>query len=435
MKLTSTFAALCVLATSSLVSAGPLLTRKVVVMNDSAKQNANFSQGAVYFITNEPSGNFVVSADIKQDGTLNLARAITTNGRGQHGDDGGVNGPDGLFSQGAVKASASGKVLAAVNPGSNTVSLFKINADNPSELTHFGTPVSSEGEFPMSLAFNSKGDQLCVLNGGQINGVSCYKIDSNLGLVAQNNTVRQLNLNQTTPANGPAGSASHIIFTEDGKNLVAAIKGNPGPPANPGFLAVWQVQTDGTLSEFFKKVEPSSGGLLPFGMSIIPGKNAILATDAALGADVFDFGQQPQADSSSGGNNSNAKGTSTLKIDGQGATCWATFSKQSGNFYVTDIKTSTVTEINVNDQLNATIVKQYPLKNDSATIDLDAASVNGKDFLYVLQPNSTSIQVLSVNAPGKASELQNIDIAGPASAAKLTISKANLQGMTTFVKA
>jgi hypothetical protein len=34
-----------------------------------------------------------------------------------------------------------------------------------------GFPVSSEGEFPMSLAFNKNGTQLCALNGGAVNGV------------------------------------------------------------------------------------------------------------------------------------------------------------------------------------------------------------------------------------------------------------------------
>ncbi len=80
-------------------------------------------------------------------------------------------GPDGTFSQGTVKASAAGKVLAAVNPGSSTISLFSINPKNPLLISQIGQPVSSEGEFPMSLAFNKNGTQACVLNGGMVNGV------------------------------------------------------------------------------------------------------------------------------------------------------------------------------------------------------------------------------------------------------------------------
>lgn len=41
-------------------------------------------------------------------------RAVSTRGLGSHGIT-SPDGPDGTFSQGAVKASAAGKVLAAVN--------------------------------------------------------------------------------------------------------------------------------------------------------------------------------------------------------------------------------------------------------------------------------------------------------------------------------
>ena len=51
------------------------------------------------------------------------------------------------------------------------MSLFSINSQNPVEIEQIGQPVSSEGEFPMSLAFNKDGTQACVLNGGQVNGV------------------------------------------------------------------------------------------------------------------------------------------------------------------------------------------------------------------------------------------------------------------------
>lgn len=55
--------------------------------------------------------------------------------------------------------------------GSNTVSLFSINPKLPTDITPIGDPVSSEGEFPMSLSFNSNGTRLCVLNGGAVASV------------------------------------------------------------------------------------------------------------------------------------------------------------------------------------------------------------------------------------------------------------------------
>lgn len=175
---------------------------------------------------------------------------------------------------------------------------------------------------------------------------SCFKINNSTGLTPLASTNRSLKLNQTTPATGPAGTVSHIVFSEDGKSLVASVKGD-GTSANPGFLGVFAVANDGSLSQDFQAVAPAKGGLLPFSMTIIPGKNAILATDAGIGFDIFDM---------STGNKS-----SVVAIDGQSATCWSSFSPKTGNFYLTDIGTSKVTEINIDANLKGAIVKVPPI--------------------------------------------------------------------------
>ncbi|KAJ7593110.1 hypothetical protein C8J56DRAFT_930417 [Mycena floridula] len=416
MKLTVTSTVLSVLF-GSLVSAGPVKRAQKSRMSMNAASGTTV--GAAYFITNEPDGNFVVSADIGSDGKLNLRQAVSAGGIGSHGNDGGVNGPDPLFTQGAVKASAASQMLVTVNSGSNTISLFSIDPTNPSQLKMVGKPVGSGGEFPVSVAFNKAGTAVCALNGGEVNSVSCFKADKTTGLVALTQTNRSLNLNQTTPATGPAGSASHIIFSEDGSQLIASIKGDP-TTKTPGFLATFDVASDGSLSQDFKSVVPGTGGLLPFSMTIIPGKNAILATDAAIGFDIFDM--------------TNGNKSSVTAIDGQGATCWSSFSPKTGNFYLTDITTSMVTEVNVSDDLKSSIVKQYPQGSGVATIDNDIASIGQNDFMFVLTPNATAVNVLSLNAPGQAQNIQKVDIAKPAKAAGLKISASQLQGMTTFIK-
>lgn len=196
---------------------------------------------------------------------------------------------------------------------------------------------------------------------------SCYKVDKKTGLSAIANTLRPLGLNQTTPATGPAGTASHIVFSEDGKQLIASVK---GVPPTPGFLAIWDVNADGSLSPDFKNVAPAKDGLLPFSMTVIPGKNAILATDAGLGFDIFDLKDNNRS--------------SAIAIDGQVATCWSSFSKKTGNFYLTDIGTATVTEVHVDDNLKGSIVQQYPQAPGSATIDNDIATVNGQECVPLL---------------------------------------------------
>jgi len=407
---------------SALVAALPVQDRSTVHLGTRAQSSV---QGAAYFMTNEPTGNFVIAADIGSNGKLTLNRAVATHGLGAHGVSSPI-GPDPLFAQGAVKASVAGEILAVVNPGSNTISAFSINPNDPSAITMIGEPVSSEGEFPMSLAVSNDGSQVCVLNGGAVNGVNCYSVSKTSGLTAIPNTLRSLGLNQTTPANGPPGSASHIIFNEAGTQLIASVK---GIPPTPGFLAVWDINSDGSLSPDFTSVTPQPTGALPFSMTVIPGKDAVLVTDPGVGFDIFDFSAQPQTNGTAGGE------SSAVPIDGQSATCWSSFSNKTGNFYLTDIGTAIVTEVNVDANLKGTIVKQYPQGNGTATIDNEVATVNGNDFLYVLAANATSINVLSLPAPAQAKTVQTLNFAGPIKAAGLTINPFNVQGMTAFVKA
>ena len=130
---------------------------------------------------------------------------MATGGAGQHGN---AEGPDPLFGQGSVKTNANSSMLATVNAGSNTVSLFAIDPKNPTSLKAVGQPISSGGEFPQSLAFNAAGNMLCTLNGGALDGVQCFSVDSKTGLAPKANTRREIGINQTTPATGPAAPRS-----------------------------------------------------------------------------------------------------------------------------------------------------------------------------------------------------------------------------------
>ena len=103
--------------------------------------------------------------------------------KGSHGIDAGPLKPDATFSQGPIVV--AGNLIFAVNvrfasytysgdrlvifsriklqPGSNSVSMFNINPFNPVEIKMVGEPVSSGGEFPVSLAVSPvNGDGECT---------------------------------------------------------------------------------------------------------------------------------------------------------------------------------------------------------------------------------------------------------------------------------
>ncbi len=210
-----------VLAAATLASAAPMVRRgQTKMMSKTTRFDA---AGAVYctcaysfginmsltqstVITNEPDENMVVAASINSDGTLvsNLSylyiRTIltvylrTSTGLLQRAATGRtVNRPAPTLSSLRVQSrrlrrarysppsmsvhrpsryyATFADICVFLQAGSNTVSLFSIDSKTPTNIQQLGDVVSSEGEFPMSLAFNANGDRLCVLNGGQVNGV------------------------------------------------------------------------------------------------------------------------------------------------------------------------------------------------------------------------------------------------------------------------
>lgn len=134
---------------------------------------------ALYFSTNDATANSIVALPIFSDGSLGDGVAVSTGGKGMAGMNAmGVAGPDPLFSQSAVTVGddvsyipgvvvvvkgkrkveellIETKFLFAVNAGSNTLSMFQINKHQPLDLKLVGTPQSTLGEFPMSVAYSS----------------------------------------------------------------------------------------------------------------------------------------------------------------------------------------------------------------------------------------------------------------------------------------
>lgn len=145
-----------------------------------------------------------------------------------------------------------------------------------------------------------------------------------MGLKAINGTIRSLNLSQTTPPSGPAGSTSDILFNNDSSKLLATVK---GVPPTPGFLAAWDIEANGTLSNEFQASTPAPGGLLPFSATPVNGQNALLVTDPGAGFSVYDL------NTLSVSNKTQANST-VIPVAGQKAICWSNFSPKTGNYYM-----------------------------------------------------------------------------------------------------
>ena len=88
-----------------------------------------------------------------------------------------------------------------------------------------------------------------------------------------------------------------------------------------GFLAVWDINPQtGDLSKNFRELNVA-GASIPFGMTILPGKNAALVTDPALGYEIFDLSGQ------------NRSGIFPFQAEGA-MNCWALYSKKTGHVFL-----------------------------------------------------------------------------------------------------
>src|SRR4051812_49681655 len=141
-----TAAAVAVIAALSLAAGSPAQARSV---------------HAVYTETNDVAGNAVQVLARADNGTLTPAGSYAT---------GGLGTSAGLGSQGAVALSEDGRVLLAVDAGSNDVASFRVERAG---LTLVGR-VPSRGVFPVSVAIH--GRDAYVLNAGGVPNVAAFQL-------------------------------------------------------------------------------------------------------------------------------------------------------------------------------------------------------------------------------------------------------------------
>ncbi|OTB02084.1 hypothetical protein M426DRAFT_265184 [Hypoxylon sp. CI-4A] len=359
---------------------------------------------ALYILDNEAT-NSVVAVPINADGTLNAGTATPAGGNGAASINGMTNqpaGPDSLLSQSSL--TIAGNHLFAVNAGSNSLSMFSISKEDPTKLTMVGQPAPVPGEFPNTVAASAKNKLACVGATGAVAGITCASF-SKAGLGAMD-TLRAIDLGQTTPPKGPTNTVSQVLFSDDESSLFTFVKGDP-TVNNTGFMSTLAVETStdcgGALmaKAAAKDVRTSPNGTaVLFGSQIIPGINRVFATDASFGATVL------SVDAKTGQASVVGKGT----IADQMATCWSAYSKATDSVFVSDVAVPHLVEMSTKD---ASIISTVDLSagGDPGFIDLKAAG----GFLYALSPGNetqgAAIVVMDVSGgQGKAKQIQRFSL-------------------------
>ncbi|SJM88870.1 uncharacterized protein ZBIST_5070 [Zygosaccharomyces bailii] len=344
---------------------------------------------ALYFQTNNEA-NSVVSVKINENGTLSVGNVVYTNGTGATEISAKTKMsalPDGLSSQGSV--AVVDHSLFVVNSGDNTVSLFNIDEENPTNITLLGSPVQVPGDFPVSVAVSSLNGLVCVLTSGMKSGVSCAPYAPYVG-IGKMDFLRTFDLGQSNPPVGPLNTGSQVLFSADESELLVTVKGDPSLNKT-GYVATFTVS--GPLLSGKSRVSASAvhsspnGTVAMFGFQQIPGSHNYFVADAGFGAAIISIDEETEA----------ADILHKQVISDQQATCWVSISSASGSAFVSDPLVNHIVEMSLTDASIISVINTTSFNDASRFIDLAAAGNN----VYALSPGAeegtgAQVAVLSV---------------------------------------
>ena len=267
--------------------------------------------------------------------------------------------------------------LFVVNPGSDTVSSFKIYHDNLELVGEYYT----DGTFPISVTHYDR--FVYVLNAGDEGSISGYRVNTNnCRLRPMDRSTRSLNIVDGENPPNFLVAPSQISFTPDGKSLIVVIKG-----VEDGFIYNFPLRNNGRTRNAITTI---SEGFTPFGFDFDANGNLLL-TEA--------FGLAPEAPAV-GGPTPNAGAVSSYSIEpfvrsngnnsggdletiteslgnGQTATCWLKYSGICAFSTSTPANTISTYKILPNGELKLLDGAAFTLDNPS-----DLSIVDGK-FMYV----------------------------------------------------
>ena len=327
-----------------------------------AQQGDDGGPRAVYTITNQVAGNAVAVFARAADGTLTAAGSFATGGTGTGA---------GLGSQGAVTLSNDGRLLFAVNAGSNDVSVFRVTPEGLS----LASRAPSGGVQPISVAVS--GSVVYVLNAGGAGNISGFTASNSGELTPIPGSTKSL----SSATAGPA----QVSFSPDGRELVVAEK-------NTNLLDVYPVDANGLAGE---RTSFASAGGTPFGFAFGL-HNVLLVSEASAPGSASSYTL------SRGGVLQLVSG---VVVTHQGAPCWAVVTN-NGRFGFTGNGSGSVSAFSIAPDGAIRLVAP---NGASAVIPggiNDIALSRNSRFLYALQTGSTpGIQAYRIENDGSLTAL------------------------------
>jgi hypothetical protein len=329
---------------------------------------------AVFVQTDALTGNAIAAYDRNSDGTLTAAGTYATGG-----DGGQLAGSvvDHLASQDSLSYDATAGELFAVNAGSDTVSVFRVDGDRLALRQVIG----SGGTFPASIAVH--GDLVYVLNSTGRGEIQGFRLDGNGTLRRIPESGRALGLD--APAIPQfVSTPGDIAFSPDGSRLLVTTK------AGSNAIDVFAIDPSGRPAA--APVVNAEPGDVPFSL-------------AFQGADQVDVGE------------AGANAVASFQLNGDGtltplssvatgglATCWLAsdgpllFAGNAGS----------ATESSVLSSDSGTLTLAATTGTDPGTVDA-AVSPTGQ-YLYVQAGFNGQVDEFSVGSGGSLTALGSVTV-------------------------
>ncbi len=354
-------------AASVLVGAGPAAA--------SPKYTKHHRTHAVFVQTNRAAGNTVKVFKQAADGTLSSAGPeVPTGGLG--GATVGAPG-DALSSQGSLVYRDG--LLFAVNAGSNTVSVLRVNGLHLTLLQQ----ISSGGLFPVSIAVR---DNLAfVVNGGGTGTIQGYRLhNGRLHLIPGDN--RQLGLSNTNP---PAflTSPGQVGISPNGQWAFVTMKGFAGTNGS-NIINTFRINHNGLLSA--TPVASPSATPVPFAFTFQTPNRLVVAEAGASTVTTYKRvgrGQLTPIGSAP---------------SGQAALCWIL--QVDGFYFTTNTASNTVSSYRVRPNGQPVLLDGAAATTAAAPIDMTESA----GFLYVESGNGGSVEVYAISNAGSLTLLQTV---------------------------
>ena len=323
--------------------------------------------GAVYTLTNSPSGNAVAVFDRAGDGSLSPQGTVPTGGAGTGA---------GLGSQGALVLDH--RRLFAVNAGSNTISALRVRRGNEVSLTDVAR---SRGVNPISLTV--RGHLLYVLNAGDASRPA--NIHGFLVLFGQLVSLPGSSRPLSTASPGPA----QIEFTPDGRQLVVTEK-------TTNRILTYRVGRFGYAGA--PNAQPSAGQT-PFGFAFDK-RGHLIVSEA--------FGGAPDASVLSSYRVASDGTISPLDPNvatTETAACWVVVTKNGRYTYTTNTGSNSISGYAIGSDGSLTLLDADGRTAVTGAGPIDAALSRGSRFLYTLDGGAREISGFSVASDGSLAPL------------------------------